>query len=56
VRPRIHGPGETAPHFRSDGPAHHGVDRLVNLFGIEPPGLTSSLVIGDHVAALPAPR
>ncbi len=52
VRPKIHGPGEPAPDFRIDGPARHGVAGLVNLFGIESPGLTSSLAIGDCVAAL----
>ncbi len=52
VRPKIHGPGEPAPDFRIDGPAVHGVAGLVNLFGIESPGLTASLAIGDHVAAL----
>jgi L-2-hydroxyglutarate oxidase LhgO len=52
VRPKIHGPGEDAPDFRIDGPALHGVPGLVNLFGIESPGLTSSLAIAEHVAAL----
>ncbi len=52
VRPRIHGPGEPAPDFRIDGPAQHGVAGLVNLFGIESPGLTAALAIGEHVAAL----
>lgn len=52
VRPRIHGPGESAPDFRIDGPAQHGVAGLVNLFGIESPGLTAALAIGEHVAAL----
>ncbi len=52
VRPKIYGPGEAAPDFRIDGPAVHGVPGLVNLFGIESPGLTSSLAIGEHVARL----
>ena len=52
VRPRIHGPGEKAPDFRIDGPPLHGVRGLVNLFGIESPGLTSALAIAEHVTAL----
>ncbi|WP_446719606.1 NAD(P)/FAD-dependent oxidoreductase [Hydrogenophaga sp. OTU3427] len=52
VRPKIHGPGEAAPDFRIDGPQVHGVPGLVNLFGIESPGLTSALAIGEHVAHL----
>lgn len=52
VRPKIHGPDQPAPDFRIDGPAQHGVAGLVNLLGIESPGLTSSLAIGEHVAAL----
>jgi L-2-hydroxyglutarate oxidase LhgO len=52
VRPKIYGPGETAPDFRIDGPPTHGVAGLVNLFGIESPGLTSSLAIAEHVVAL----
>ena len=52
VRPKIYGPGQAAPDFRIDGPATHGVPGLVNLFGIESPGLTSALAIGEHVAAL----
>ena len=52
VRPKIHGPGEAAPDFRIDGPAQHGRDGLVNLFGIESPGLTSALAIGEQIAAL----
>ena len=54
VRPKIHGPMEAASDFRIDGPAWHGVPGLVNLFGIESPGLTSSLAIGELVAALVA--
>ncbi|HJV70711.1 NAD(P)/FAD-dependent oxidoreductase [Ideonella sp.] len=52
VRPKISGPGEPAADFRLDGPALHGVPGLVNLFGIESPGLTAALAIGEEVAAL----
>lgn len=52
IRPKIAGPGEPARDFVIEGPAAHGVPGLVNLFGIESPGLTSSLAIGRHVAAL----
>jgi L-2-hydroxyglutarate oxidase LhgO len=55
VRPKIHGPGEAAPDFRIDGPARHGVAGLVNLFGIESPGLTSALAIGECLVALAGP-
>lgn len=51
-RPKLSGPGEPAADFRIDGPKTHGVDGLVNLFGIESPGLTASLAIGEHVADL----
>ncbi len=49
VRPKIYGPGQRAPDFRIDGPALHGLKGLVNLFGIESPGLTSSMAIGEYV-------
>lgn len=49
IRPKISGPGETAADFRIDGPGVHGVPGLVNLFGIESPGLTSSLAIAQAV-------
>ncbi len=52
VRPKIYGPGMAAPDFRIDGPAVHGIPGLVNLFGIESPGLTSSMAIGDYVTAM----
>jgi L-2-hydroxyglutarate oxidase LhgO len=52
VRPKIHGPQEKAPDFRIDGPALHGVPGLLNLFGIESPGLTSALAIGELASAL----
>jgi L-2-hydroxyglutarate oxidase LhgO len=49
MRPKISAPHEVAADFCIQGPAHHGVKGLVNLFGIESPGLTSSLAIGDEV-------
>jgi L-2-hydroxyglutarate oxidase LhgO len=52
IRPRITGPGEPAQDFVIQGAETHGVRGLVNLFGIESPGLTSSLAIADHVAPL----
>lgn len=54
VRPKIHGPGEPAPDFLIEGPAQHGVPGVVNLLGIESPGLTSAMGIAEHVAALVA--
>ncbi len=52
IRPRLVPKGTPAPDFVIEGPAAHGVAGLVHLFGIESPGLTSSLAIADHVAAL----
>jgi L-2-hydroxyglutarate oxidase LhgO len=52
MRPKISGPDEPAADFRIDGPERHGVAGLVNLFGIESPGLTSCLAIGERVASL----
>ena len=49
VRPKIHGPDEPAPDFRIDFKSQHGVPGLVNLFGIESPGLTSALAIAEYV-------
>jgi L-2-hydroxyglutarate oxidase LhgO len=50
IRPKLTGPGEPAADFRIDGPAEHGLSGLVHLFGIESPGLTSSLSIAEDVA------
>jgi L-2-hydroxyglutarate oxidase LhgO len=50
VRPKLHGPGEPQGDFRIDGAEAHGIAGLVTLFGIESPGLTSSLAIGEEVA------
>ena len=50
MRPKIVGPGAPAADFRIDAPETHGVPGLVNLFGIESPGLTACLAIAEHVA------
>lgn len=49
LRPKIHGAGEPQPDFILDGPEGHGIEGLVAMFGIESPGLTSSLAIGEEV-------
>lgn len=51
VRPKLHGPGTPMPDFRIDGPEVHGVAGLVNLLGIESPGLTASLALAEMVAS-----
>jgi L-2-hydroxyglutarate oxidase LhgO len=52
IRPKIQGPGESAKDFLIQGPAVHGLAGLVNLFGVESPGLTSALAIGEYVRRL----
>ena len=52
IRPKIQAPSEPARDFMIEGPRDHGVPGLVNLFGIESPGLTASLALGDLVAGL----
>jgi L-2-hydroxyglutarate oxidase LhgO len=52
IRAKISGPNEPAADFLIQGPADHGVPGLVNLYGIESPGLTASLAIARHVAEL----
>jgi L-2-hydroxyglutarate oxidase LhgO len=51
-RPKLSAQGEPARDFLIAGPAEHGLDGLVNLFGIESPGLTSSLALAEHVRLL----
>jgi L-2-hydroxyglutarate oxidase LhgO len=50
IRPKLHGPGEVQPDFQLRGAEDHGIEGLMALFGIESPGLTSSLAIGEAVA------
>ncbi|MBL8546012.1 MAG: NAD(P)/FAD-dependent oxidoreductase [Hyphomonadaceae bacterium] len=49
IRPKIHAAHEPQPDFVLDSPEHHGMDGLICLFGIESPGLTSSLAIGAEI-------
>ena len=49
IRPKIHSPQEAFADFMIQGTADHGVQGLVNLFGIESPGLTASLALARHV-------
>lgn len=52
IRPKIVPPAIAVQDFIIQGPQQHGVAGLINLFGIESPGLTASLAIADHIAAL----
>jgi L-2-hydroxyglutarate oxidase LhgO len=45
-------PAVAVQDFLIQGPKDHGIDGLINLFGIESPGLTSSLAIADYVGEL----
>jgi L-2-hydroxyglutarate oxidase LhgO len=56
IRPKLSGLGQPAADFMIQGPADHGTGRIVNLFGIESPGLTASLAMADHVAELLYPQ
>ena len=55
IRPKLHGAGGAVRDFEIHGPGRHGVPGLVNLYGIESPGLTASLAIADHVRDLLLP-
>lgn len=50
IRPKLTGPGEPSADFQIHGPEVHGIPGLINLFGIESPGLTSSLAVACEVA------
>jgi L-2-hydroxyglutarate oxidase LhgO len=52
IRPKLQAPGAPALDFVIQGPDQHGVAGLVNLFGIESPGLTSALALAAHVALM----
>jgi len=52
IRPKIAGPGHKAADFLIAGPRSHGIPGLINLLGIESPGLTAALAIGDYVEQL----
>jgi L-2-hydroxyglutarate oxidase LhgO len=52
IRPKISGPREPAADFVLQGPGDHGIPGLVNLFGIESPGLTASLTLAENAGAL----
>ena len=49
MRTKLSGTGTAAADFHIAGPAEHGCRVSVQLFGIEPPGLTASLAIGEDV-------
>ena len=52
IRPKTSGPLTPAQDFEIHGRKHHGIERLVTLYGIESPGLTSALAIGPYVVSL----
>jgi L-2-hydroxyglutarate oxidase LhgO len=52
IRPKINAPDEATADFVVQGPAEHGIPGLVNLYGIESPGLTASLAIADLVRGM----
>jgi L-2-hydroxyglutarate oxidase LhgO len=52
IRAKLGPPGSSAQDFSIQGPADHGVPGLINLYGIESPGLTASLALAKHVTGL----
>ena len=55
IRPKISGPQEPSADFVIQGPAEHGLPGLVNLYGIESPGLTAALALAERVRLLVQP-
>ena len=49
IRPKLQGPGDPVADFVIQDESDHGVQNLVQLYGIESPGLTSSIAIADEV-------
>jgi len=56
IRPKLYREGEPVPDFAIHGPERHDLPGLVALYGIESPGLTASLAIGEMVAGMLARR
>jgi L-2-hydroxyglutarate oxidase LhgO len=52
IRPKIHGPQQSFADFKIEAKPEHGISGLINLFGIESPGLTASLAIAKSVAQI----
>lgn len=50
IRPKIRAPGQPSGDFQIDGQEQHGLPGVINLFGIESPGLTSALAIGEYIS------
>lgn len=50
IRPKLEGPNDEFKDFIIQGEKVHGLKGLVNLFGIDSPGLTSSLAIAEYVS------
>jgi L-2-hydroxyglutarate oxidase LhgO len=53
IRPKLSQGGEAARDFMISGPEDHGFAGIINLFGMDSPGLTASLAIGNYIAAMP---
>lgn len=54
IRPKVERPGGSGTDFIIQGPAQHGCPGIINLFGIESPGLTASLAIAEYVGKMTA--